>query len=106
MGKRAFTLVELIVVIGICGLLLSFSFPTLHTFKCVIQLGASAQALASDLRKTQMQALCRNTTESWQSYKFAKTGNCLPGGSGTTVLTQGNFSKKVVVSQYGRVRVE
>lgn len=106
-GRRGFTLVELLVVIGICGLLLSISFPTLSFFRGIIYLDASAQTLASELRKAQGRALCENDTCEYERFKFSKTGFPLPGGSGTRILTDGRgHSRKVILSSAGRVRVE
>jgi prepilin-type N-terminal cleavage/methylation domain-containing protein len=110
MGKRGFTLVELSVVFGLIGLFLLFSLPTLANFKEQVYLDATATQFASDLRKTQIEALCFNTTRTIsinnRQFIFSKTGNPQPGGSGTVVLNGRSCSRSLIVSSVGRVRIE
>lgn len=106
-GRRGFTLIELLVVAGICGLLLSFSFPTLANFRELICLDSSAYQSASDIRKVQVMAICKNESQAIGRFKFSKTGFPLPGGTGTEVLkSRSGYYRKVIVSSAGRVRVE
>jgi prepilin-type N-terminal cleavage/methylation domain-containing protein len=105
--RKGFTLIELLVVVGILGLLLSLSFPALSSFRGIISLNASAQVLASQLRKTQSQALCENENREYGRFKFSRTGFPLPGGTGTQILTDSfGRTRKVILSSAGRVRVE
>jgi len=106
-GRRGFTIIELLVVTGICGLLLSFSFPTLINFRELICLDSSTYQAASDIRKVQIEAICKNESLSIGRFKFSKTGFPLPGGTGTEVLkSRSGYCRKVIVSSAGRVRVE
>jgi len=123
MGKRGFTLVELLIVIGICGLLLTLSFPAWLNFKSSLYLEASARSVASEMRKTQSLAWSGKANLIWEvsqlslpmeisaqavkSFKFSNTGFPLPGGTGTQVIENkfGN-RRKIVLSSVGRVRIE
>jgi len=123
MGKRGFTLVELLIAIGICGLLLALSFPALLNFKSSLYLEASARSIASEMRKTQSLAWSGKANLNWdvsqfglpagvsarnvKQFRFSKTGFPLPGGTGTQVIENkfGN-SRKIVLSSVGRVRIE
>ncbi len=106
MARRGFTLIELSVVIGLIGLLLIFSLPAFTNFRQRLYQDASAAQLASDLRKTQIEAFSFGETRSLLSngkqFAFSRTGNPLPGGSGTVLIGR----RKVVVSSAGRVRIE
>jgi prepilin-type N-terminal cleavage/methylation domain-containing protein len=110
MGKRGFTLIELTVVFSLIGLILLFSLPTLANFKEHVYLEAASTQLASDLRTTQIEAICFNETRTislnGRQFIFSKTGNPPPGGSGTVVLNGRSCSRSVIVSSVGRVRVE
>ena len=101
-GRRGFTLVEMLVVISVCGLLLSFSFSSLSKFKKSVGFEASARQLASDLRRTQSQAMSRHESLSQGRFTFSSSGFPPPGGSGTEVIGH----RKVIVSSVGRVRIE
>lgn len=85
---------------------LLFSLPTLTGFRERLRQEGCAWQLASDLRRTQIEALALNETRFLSSngkqFAFSKTGNSLPGGSGTVLIGR----RKVVVSPAGRVRVE
>ncbi len=107
MVRRGFTLIELLIVSAVLGILLSFSFPALSRFRGILYLEASAKGLASQLRKTQAQALCENDTREYERFKFSRTGFPPPGGSGTQVLADGwGHVRKVILSSAGRVRIE
>lgn len=106
-GRRGFTLVELLTVIGICGLLLAFSFPTLSRYKQNLLLNASAFERASELRAAQARALGGGQAVQSGRFKFSRTGAALPGESGTEIFAgRRGLSKKVIVSSAGRVRIE
>jgi type II secretory pathway pseudopilin PulG len=96
-------LVELLVVIGLCGLLLSFTLPTFTRLKENLRWNGTAQQLASDLRLTQATALATDQVQACGRFKFAPSGFPLVGGSGTELIGR---SRKVILSSAGRVRVE
>ena len=124
MGKgQGFTLVELLITIGICGLLLIFSFPALSQLRSALYLEASSRGIASDLRKTQALAVCQNENRSWEisafmlpaginefnrkTFVFSGSGSTPPGGNGTQILSdRSGHCKRIVVSSAGRVRIE
>ena len=88
MGRRdGFTLIELLIVIGIFGIIISFSAPTLASLRTNLLTEARAQALASEIRRAQ----CLDTS------RFPR-----PGSAGTTIIGR----KRVIVSPLGRVRIE
>ncbi|MBI5078696.1 prepilin-type N-terminal cleavage/methylation domain-containing protein [Candidatus Saganbacteria bacterium] len=105
--KLGYTLVELMMVVGICGLFFAFAFPALWRFKNSVCIKASALELASGIRRIQSEAVCRGENLSVGRFKFSRSGFPLPGGSGTQVL-ENRFgrSRRVIVSAVGRVRVE
>jgi len=106
-NRRGLTLVELLVVMGISGLLLFLSFPALTNLKESIRLEISARQLASTLRKAQSLAMYQGETKIIGRFKFSKTGAPLPGGFGTEKITSPSGKvKKVIVSPLGRVRIE
>lgn len=122
-GKKAFSLIEIIVVVGILGLLFTFSLPISARFSNVLFLNASAKALASELRNTQSQSVLQHKTLSLNLNKlklppgirlvntrdigFSPSGFPPPGKSGTLIL-QNSFgkTKKIIVSSAGRIRIE
>lgn len=121
--SRAFTLVEIIVVIAVCSSLFSLSFYSLRRFLSQSQLATSADKLVSELRKIQSQARLERQTTSLDiskqnlpsgikiiktsQIKFAPSGFTDFGGSGSIILRNRlGKTKKIVVSTVGRVRVE
>jgi prepilin-type N-terminal cleavage/methylation domain-containing protein len=124
MGKRkGFTLVELLITIGICGLLLSFSLSALSQLRSALYLEAASRGAASELRKAQALAVCQNQNRSWEissfklpggitafnrkTFVFSGSGFTPPGGNGTQILTDSfGHNKRIIVSSAGRVRIE
>ena len=121
--KKGFTLIEIMIVIGILGAVLALSAPVTSRFSGVLFLNAAAKALASDLRGLQHQAILRHQTRrfvpaefdlppgirfmSAAGITFSPSGNPPPGGSGSLILQNSlGSTRKVVVSSAGRVRVE
>ncbi|MFH1387102.1 MAG: type II secretion system protein [bacterium] len=98
MGRKGFTLAELVVVVGICGLAFSLSLPTFTRFKANIKSESSARELAASLRLDQAKAQAGITTNT-----FARSG--YPKALSVKTIDLGNGSK-VILSSVGRVRVE
>ncbi len=103
MGRRGFTLVELLIVLLICAALFGVTFPALNRLGVTLKNETAIRLAAGSLRLTQSRALCRNETCTFEGFGFAKNGYALPGGSGTKISPNG---KKLVLSSYGRVRIE
>ena len=106
-GRRGWTLVELLVVLGLGGLCLGFFSPSLFRLKESLALQARARLAAVELRATQARAISRNAEQSCRQFRFAGSGFTPPGGSGTEVLCgRGGGTRKIIVSSAGRVRIE
>jgi prepilin-type N-terminal cleavage/methylation domain-containing protein len=123
MNRRGFTLVELLIVLGIIGLTSFFAIPTWRAFSGQLTLQAAAQTIVSELRRLQSQAclehrqlafdparlkLAKDLTLSGHlNFSFSASGFPPPGGSGTLIVSnQAGRQKKIVVSAAGRVRSE
>lgn len=129
--KRGFTLLELLVVIAIIGIISAVGCYYLSNAFSSIKLQAMAQEIASDLRLCGQKALSEKTdvliifnTNNYQFLSknkmlpkpltilnpqqviFSQTGNPHPGYFGTIVLTDGQNTKKIVISPVGRIRIE
>jgi len=122
-AKKGFTLVEIVVIIGILSVLFSLALPLSTRFSSSLYLYASARALASELRQLQSSSVLRHQSLSFVPDKFtlppgikfknicdigfAASGFPPPGKSGTLVLedTSGK-TRKIIVSSAGRVRLE
>ncbi|MFA5839673.1 MAG: type II secretion system protein [Candidatus Margulisiibacteriota bacterium] len=122
-AKKGFSLLECLIVVGILGILLTISLPTLKQYRESVILNASAIALASDLRALQNQAMLNHGIArlslsalkppapikilSFSSIAFSPSGLPIVGGSGTIVLgSSASISKKIIVSSLGRIRIE
>ena len=123
MKRKAFTLIEILIVISLLALLISISIPTFSRFSAQLCLNTSARALASELRRVQNQAILQHKTLGLDSSKlslpsgiksknecfvsFAASGFPPPGGSGTLILQNRlGQTRKIIVSSAGRVRIE
>lgn len=124
MGERkGFSLVELLVVIGVFSLLLSFSIPGLVRFRSGIYLDLSARGAASKIRRTQAFSISRSENltcpvlpealapgihaSTIKQFKFSSSGFPLVGGSGTQILEDKDKNiRQVVLSSAGRTRIE
>jgi prepilin-type N-terminal cleavage/methylation domain-containing protein len=102
-GRRGFTLVELLVVIGIVGMIFTLSFPALSKLRKTVLVEGEVYSLAAALRRAEVEALTKNRAVSLPPFKFAGSGFPLPGYSGTLNLSP---KRKIVVSSVGRVRIE
>jgi len=107
MRLKGFTLIEILVVIGIFSLLFFCSLPSLNCFSAKNRLNIDAKTLSGDLRLLQAKAIAKHEIQSLNSISFSSSGNCLAGGAGTLTLTNKfNQAKKVIVSSLGRIRIE
>ncbi len=120
-GRAGFSLPELLVVISLI-FLLAAAFPAFYGSKTQLLLGFESSLVASEIRKTQSMAVATGQATSWDSaacnlpgglsfsanrvFSFSSSGFTPPGGSGTLILKAGNSIRKIIVSSYGRVRVE
>ncbi len=123
MNRKAFTLVEILVVMGFLAILFSLSLPTFGAFRASLLLDASARSVASHLRHVQTQALLKHQSikadlaqlklptaikiKKASKLCFSSSGFPPPGGSGSIIL-ENRFgrSKKIITSSAGRVRIE
>jgi len=124
MGRRGFTLLEILVTISLFSLIIFISMPVLSRFKNALLLKITVQKVSSDLRARQLAALVKKTTLNYQvssagqlpgglklisdkKIVFSGNGLPIPGGSGTQILGN-NYGKqgKIIVSSQGRIRIE
>lgn len=122
-GKSGFTLIELLIVVGILGILTSFSFPTLFGFRDKICLDAYSRLAASQIRNTQGLAMAKSETCGWKAsylslpgnisvlagreFKFSSSGFPQVGKTGTeTLKIKSGRIRKIILSSVGRVRIE
>jgi prepilin-type N-terminal cleavage/methylation domain-containing protein len=107
MGRQGFTLVELLVVLGIFSILLIMALPGLSRWRETVGLEFTARAAAIELRCAQSRALSCGEAVGCGRFRFARSGNTLPGGSGTeTLRDRYGRVRKIIVSQAGRVRLD
>jgi len=130
MTKNGFSLVEIIVVIGIVSTVIAFTIPTVSNIKESLDINLSAKTISSLLRKCQQEAIskCENISivlelsqvsydnkiikipgnvkiKTPQKVIFSSSGNPVPGFFGTIAIASKNYEKKIVISPYGRIRV-
>lgn len=124
MGRsRGFTALELLITVSLISILFTLALPSLAAFKGRLYLKCLATEITNELRRTQIKAMISGGPVVWgvnqrllppeifivnnKIFKYASSGNCLPGGSGTlNVSNRYCQTKKIVVSSVGRVRVE
>jgi prepilin-type N-terminal cleavage/methylation domain-containing protein len=120
-GRDGFSLPEMLVVLSLLFLLLS-SIPALNGSKNHLLLGIESSLVASRIRNIQAQAIstgsvCRFDSSTYglpagivfapnRIFSFSSSGFPPPGGSGTLTLKAGGSVRRIIVSSYGRVRVE
>lgn len=106
-GRRGFTLFELLIVIGICGLFLILTFPVFNRFKQDLWLDSSARQRITEIRMIQVTAMARGEIQTTGRFKFSGSGFPLPGGTGTEVLINKlGRTRKIILSSAGRARIE
>ena len=123
LDRKGFTLVEIIVIIGILSVLFSLALPLSARFSSTLYLQASAKALVSELRRLQSSSVLQHQTLSFAPDKFtlppgikfksicdigfSASGFPPPGKSGSLILQDSSGrTKKVIVSSLGRIRLE
>jgi len=90
-SEQAYTLVELLCVIGLLSLLLLIAVPAMADFGTSRNLEIAARTMATDLRKTQQKAI----TAGWSQYVEFRTD---AGGKDIYRLKDGKTSKYVNIS--------
>lgn len=120
--KKAFTLLELTVVIALIGLLFAFAAVSFVSFGNKVSLRSAGDRVAATLRLAQQRAISEKEVvviEFTQkdlpanikilnpmTVKFSSSGRPIPGYFGTLVLSDGKHEAKIVISPMGRVRIE
>jgi len=117
---KAFSLIELIVIVAIISSLLAISIPTIERFFCGLKLNLAANDVSSQLYLAQKTAQSTKTTcgakfdsvdkiitVSGKEIKFSPSGSTAFAGNGTiSISNKYNRIKKVIVSTAGRIRIE
>ncbi len=120
-GRSGFSLPEILVVISLL-FILTATLPSLAGFKNRILVAIESARIASELRRIEAAAIAAGSLRSFDSsgwdlpgglsfsgnrvFSFSPSGFPPPGGSGTLVVKGGSCSRKIIVSSFGRVRVE
>jgi prepilin-type N-terminal cleavage/methylation domain-containing protein len=123
MTRRAFTLIEIIIVLLVIASLSLIAYPTWQIFADQTTLQASGRLLVSELQRLQATAELEHQTKTFDptqiklpkgltlsgktNLAFSDSGFPPPGGSGTLIITS-RFGRqlKLVVSSVGRIRLE
>lgn len=90
-SEQAFTLVELLCVVGLLSLLLLIAVPAMADFGTSRNLEIAARTMATDLRRTQQKAI----TAGWSQYVEFRTNS---SGKDIYRLKDGKTSKFVNIS--------
>ncbi len=115
-SKKSFTLVEILVVIGILGILVSISIPIMRNFQPGLQLRNSTQEIISDLRYaqqltiTQQREYCVRFFPAEKKYQIIQCGSSeflseisLPDGI-RSITTSGFTNDEIEFNPYGAVK--
>ena len=110
MQNRGFTLIEILIVLALIGILFAFSYISHSNYIASVKLNAETKQITSNLRAAQNEARVGHKTISVtinnKTIRFAPSGFCPPGYSGTIVVVGKNRIKKIIVSPNGRIRIE
>lgn len=119
--KRGFTLVELLLVVACAFFLTGFSLTGLRAYRNKLFLQTAPRLSLLQLRAVQGRALSVAANQSSggdlfvfpgimrkipKTFIFSRNGMVPPGGSGTLVFSDGRGERKIVVSNWGRIRLE
>jgi type II secretory pathway pseudopilin PulG len=119
--KRGFTLVELLLVVACAFFLTGVSLAGLRAYRTKLFLRTAPQLSLLQLRAVQGRAISIAANQSSggdsfvfpgivrkipKTFIFSRNGMAPPGGSGTLVFSDGQGERKVVVSNWGRIRIE
>ncbi|OGC14083.1 hypothetical protein A3J90_08740 [candidate division WOR-1 bacterium RIFOXYC2_FULL_37_10] len=129
--KKGFSLIETVIVLSIIGILFAFISYQLSSFGDQARFKAVTRMIVSDLRLCQQNAITQKesceivfgtnnyktdskvkqlppliTIQNPQTIRFASSGNPCPGYFGTIILTLKKQTAKIIISSFGRIRVE
>ena len=118
-GRGGFTLLELLVAISIFSILLS-TFPAINRATKQLLLRPQTALTVTEIREAQATAVASGENSVWaptplpaglaftpgRYFTFSGSGFTPPGGSGTLALACGKNTRKIIVSSYGRIRIE
>lgn len=91
-SQRGFTLIELMIVLGILAVLAGFSIPTLNVYLPGYRTKTAARDLVSELQRARLRAIAKNKRHTLSVNTTAQTITLTEEGNGVpvTVYTFGN----------------